>query len=212
MNLVSALFSFKWLHFSGSYVLGATSCPNLPHFFLLLLEGMFLPISHIKLYLRAGAIPKSVTLILLVETGTLHLVEMDLRLGLVELGLLDRWSPPSSGLLGFRWTWTRTREIFLYTDKSKPLLCSVVGHQFLLSGVVFSFPGCFIDVLVMLLGAAHTFVWRWAWQARIWWLAVEHEDIIFCSKEVLVLDNHSSSLVSPSFPLVLFVLHYAWFG
>ena len=28
-------------HFSGSYVLGATSCPNLPHFFLLLLEGMF---------------------------------------------------------------------------------------------------------------------------------------------------------------------------
>ena len=89
MNLVSALFSFKWLHFSGSYVLGATSCPNLPHFFLLLLEGMFLPISHIKLYLRAGAIPKSVTLILLVETGTLHLVEMDLRLGLVELGLHD---------------------------------------------------------------------------------------------------------------------------
>ena len=37
---------------------------------------------------------------------------------------------------------------------------SVVGHQFLLSGVVFSFPGCFIDVLVLLLGAAHAFVWR----------------------------------------------------
>ena len=39
--------------------------------------------------LKGGAIPKSVTLILLVETGTHHLVEMDLRLGLVELGLLD---------------------------------------------------------------------------------------------------------------------------
>ena len=44
---------------------------------------------------------------------------------------------------------------------SKPqILEAVVGQQFLLFGVIFSFPGCFIDVLVMLLGEAHAFVWR----------------------------------------------------
>ena len=52
---------------------------------------------------------------------------------------------------------------FLHMSKPQileALLCPVVGQQFLLSGVIFSFSVCFIDVLVMLLGEAHAFVWR----------------------------------------------------
>ena len=37
---------------------------------------------------EAGANLKSVTLILLVETGTHHLIKMHLRLGCIEFGLL----------------------------------------------------------------------------------------------------------------------------
>ena len=37
---------------------------------------------------EAGANLKSVTLILLVETGTHHLIKMHLRIGCVEFGLL----------------------------------------------------------------------------------------------------------------------------